>query len=189
MPTPKKRSLRLRNPRIPCGTVSSKRNKFVGATILFKGETRRVIGCAKIGDDESFYATRKPGSTGTRYTPIKKRAVRDLKNRKRSAVKLVKHKGIAHTSEALQRAWDKRYGVTSATKRKAAPAKAKKSPKKSAPRKSAKCQTSRLRDGEFVVNKKGQFCLTPKGKMTGAAKEAFVNKMAALRAAAARRSR
>ena len=77
------RSLR-KDPECPprSRSVSNKRNKFVGATIKFKGETRRVIGCAKVGDDESFYATRKPGSTGTRYTPVKKRAVRDLKSRK-----------------------------------------------------------------------------------------------------------
>lgn len=185
---PAKKPVRHRNPRTPCGTVSNKRNKFVGATIKFKGETRRVIGCAKVGDDESFYATRKPGSTGTRYTPVKKRAVRDLKSRKRSAVKLVKHKGISHTSDALQRAWDKRYGVTSAAKRKAAPAK-KAAPKRKAETGMVLHSSSRRSSRGFVINKPGEMRLTPKGRMSPADAAAFVAKMAALRAAASRRSR
>ena len=104
---------KIANPRTPCGSVSSKRNKYVGATFTkvrgaAKG-TRRVIGCARVGDDEGYYATRKVGAKGTRYTPIKKRALRDLKHNHKGAVKPVRHRGVARTSAALVSAFEARY--------------------------------------------------------------------------------
>ena len=101
------------NPRVACGTVGPKRNKYVGGEFTMKGVTRRVIGCAKVGDDEGYFATRKPGSKGTRYTPVKKRALRDLKSRRPKAVKVGKHKGIKRTSEALVSSFEKRYAKAS----------------------------------------------------------------------------
>jgi hypothetical protein len=101
--------MKFENPRTPCGSVSSKRNKYVGGEFTMKGVRRRVIGCAKVGDDEGYFATRKPGSTGTRYTPVKKRALRDLKSRRPKAVKVGKHKGVKRTSAALVSSFEKRY--------------------------------------------------------------------------------
>lgn len=106
-------SRKVANPRVACGSVSSKRNKYVGATYTKRSGAaaghRRVIGCARVGDDEGYYATRRVGAKGTRYTPVKKRALRDLKSTHKGAVKLPRHKGVKHTSAALISAWEKRY--------------------------------------------------------------------------------
>lgn len=111
--TRKRNAMKFENPRTPCGSVSSKRNKYVGSVFTkvrgaAKG-TRRVIGCAKVGDDEGYYATRKVGAKGTRYTPIKKRALRDLKSNHKGAIKIANHRGVKHTSAALASAFEARY--------------------------------------------------------------------------------
>lgn len=110
------------NPRVPCGVVSSSRNRYVGATFTKKrgaaSGTRRVVGCAAVGKDEGYYATRKVGAKGTRYTPVKKRSLRDLRSTRKGAVKLAKIKGSTRTSTALAKAWEKRY-AKAAPKRKA----------------------------------------------------------------------
>lgn len=115
----KKRSRKPRrresNPRVPCGAVSNRHNRYVGATyVKRRGKAsghRRVVGCARVGDDDSYYATREVGTKGTRYTPLKKRALRDLRSTSPRSVKVPRHKGVTHTSGALKSAWDKRYGV------------------------------------------------------------------------------
>ena len=144
-------TMKFENPRTPCGSVSSKRNKYVGSVFTkvrgaAKG-TRRVIGCAKVGSDEGYYATRAVGAKGTRYTPIKKRALRDLKSNHKGAVKIAKHRGVKRTSAALASAFEARYA-----------------PKP----------------------KKRQRNPSRKGKLHGAAKEAFLARMAAGRRRAGR---
>ena len=57
------------------------------------------------------------GAKGTRYTPVKKRAMRDLKSTRKGAVKLAKIKGSTRTSSKLTAAWEKRY-AKAAPKRK-----------------------------------------------------------------------
>lgn len=124
MPTARKKSKprKMANPRVPCGVVSSSRNRYVGATFTKKrgaaSGTRRVVGCAAVGKDTDYFATRKVGAKGTRYTPLKKRALRDLKSTRKGAVKLAKIKGSTRTSAALSKAWEKRY-AKAAPKRKA----------------------------------------------------------------------
>ena len=133
----RRKAIRYSNPRVACGSVSKKRNKYVGATFVkvrgpAKG-SRRVIGCARVGDDSGYYATRVVGAKGTRYTPIKKRSLRDLKHSHKSAVKMVRHSGVKLTDASLIEAFAKRYAkpvkakkaktvVANPTKRTTAPA-------------------------------------------------------------------
>lgn len=132
------------NPRVPCGTVSKSRNKFVGATVFIDGKERKVIGCAESPDGVKQYATRAVGSKGTRYTGKAKRAIRDLKFRKPSAVKLVKHsKHGTQTPDALIAAFEKRYAKKPAAK----PA-AKKSAAKAKP---AARKTKAQKKAEFLA--------------------------------------
>lgn len=134
------------NPRVPCGTVSSSRNKFVGATVFIDGKERKVIGCAESPEGVKQYATRAVGAKGTRYTPKPKRAIRDLKFRKPSAVKLAKHsKHGTQTPEALIKAFEKRYAKPAKSASKPA---AKKSSAKAKP---AARKTKAEKKAEFLA--------------------------------------
>lgn len=184
----RRKAIRHRNPRVACGSVSKRRNKYVGATFTkvrgaAKG-TRRVIGCARVGSDSSYYATRKVGAKGTRYTPIKKRSLRDLKHSHKGAVKMVRHSGVKLTDAALIEAWAKRY---------AKPVKAKKKAKK----KVVANRTRKLYGAALASHRKAVARKAAKrsvrrnpakrGKLTGAAKQEFLARMAAGRRRAARR--
>ena len=161
-PAPKKASKKPArkprdNPRVPCGVVSKKHNKFVGATITFKGRTSKIVGCSVSPDGKTTqFATRALSNLGktTRSTPVSKKAVRDLAYRKPSAVKLAKHsKKGTRTPAQLIAAFEARYGMKKASKKSAA---------------------------------RGSKKPAKKGKLTGAAKAAFLAKMAKGRAAAGR---
>lgn len=186
----RRKAIRHRNPRVACGSVSSRRNKYVGATFTkvrgaAKG-TRRVIGCARVGSDSGYYATRKVGAKGTRYTPIKKRSLRDLKHAHKGSVKLVRHSGVKLTDAALMEAWAKRY---------AKPVKPRKKAKKA--RKVVANRTRKLYGAALASHRKAvarkaakrSVRRTParRGKLTGAAKQEFLARMAAGRRRAARR--
>ena len=141
------------NPRVACGTVGPKRNKYVGGLVALKGKwggkPRKVIGCAtKKGDDRAFYATRVVGKSGTRYVPIPKAAVRGLHHRDPSRVYIPKHTKTVKTPATIIAAWEKRYAALEA---KAKPAKRK----------------PRTNPAKKTV------------KLTGAAKVAFLKRMAA----------
>jgi hypothetical protein len=153
------------NPRVACGTVGPKRNKYVGGLVALKGKwgnkPRKIIGCAtKAGDDRAFYATRVVGKSGTRYVPIPKAAVRGLHHRDSSRVYIPTHTKTTKTPASIIAAFEKRYAALEAK------AKAKAKPAKRKPRANPARKT---------------------GKLVGAAKVAFLKRMAAGKRRAARR--
>lgn len=144
------------NPRVACGTVGPKRNKYVGGIVALKGKwggkPRKVVGCAtKAGDDRAFYATRVVGKSGTRYVPIPKSAVRGLHHRDPSRAYVPKHTTTTKTSAKLIAAWEKRYAALEA--------------------KGAKAKAAKRKPRANPVRKTG--------KLVGAAKVAFLKRMAA----------
>ena len=179
----RRKAIRYSNPRVACGSVSKKRNKYVGATFTkvrgaAKG-TRRVIGCARVGSDSGYYATRKVGAKGTRYTPIKKRALRDLNHNRKVAVKMVRHSGVKLTDAALIEAFAKRY---------AKPVKAKKKAKKKVvANRTRKLYGAALASHRKAAKRSVRRNPAKRGKLTGAAKQEFLDRMAAGRRRAARR--
>lgn len=101
-----------KNPRVACGTVSAKRNKYVGALIDWRGKKRKVVGCATDATGTRQYATRVVGGKKTtRYTPIRKGTLRDLAWRAPKRVEIKKRKAgqKTTTSERLLKAWEAKY--------------------------------------------------------------------------------
>lgn len=106
-----------KNPRVACGTVSKKKNKYVGAVIDWRGKKRKVVGCATDAKGTRQYATRVVGAKKTtRYTPIRKGTLRDLAWRapKRVVIKKRKAGQKTTTSERLLKAWEAKYAKKAA---------------------------------------------------------------------------
>lgn len=106
-----------KNPRVGCGTVSAKRNKYVGALIDWRGKQRKVVGCATDAQGTRQYATRVVGGKkSTRYTPIRKGTLRDLAWRAPKRVEIKKRKAgqKTTTSERLLKAWEAKYAKKAA---------------------------------------------------------------------------
>jgi hypothetical protein len=105
-----------KNPRVACGTVSKKKNKYVGAVIDWRGKKRKVVGCATDAKGTRQYATRVVGAKGTRYTPIRKGTLRDLAWRAPKRVNVKKRKAgqKTTTSERLLKAWEAKYAKKAA---------------------------------------------------------------------------
>jgi hypothetical protein len=166
-----------KNPRVACGTVSKKKNKYVGAVIDWRGKKRKVVGCATDAKGTRQYATRVVGAKKTtRYTPIRKGALRDLAWRapKRVVIKKRKAGQKTTTSERLLKAWEAKY--------------AKKATRKSPSRKlygaALAAHQKRLAAGKKPAKKATR--KNPSRKLHGAAKTAFLKRMAAGRRRASR---
>ena len=107
-----RRRQRHANPRIPCGVVGPSKNKYVGGAVQYRGAVRRVVGCASVGSDRRYYATRlfDAAEGDTKYIPVKKRALRDLNHMHKNRVLLQSRiSGNQRTSAKLVKAWERRY--------------------------------------------------------------------------------